>query len=198
MPPVAKKTPSALLTAEEFEGSGKYEHYELWDGIPVVREPGGGVSGSIATAVSTRLYMHVVPRGLGGLGDAETPFVVRRRPDRVLCADVAYVSRERLHPWPARGPLPCVPDFVVEVRSPSQTWRRIVEKGAVWISHGAPVVWLLDCVRPRGVILRGYESSIEVGPDDVLDAAPSLPDFKVRLSDLYEGPAAVILRRPDA
>jgi Uma2 family endonuclease len=177
-----------LLTAEEFEAGGsKYDFCELWDGALLVREPEGGPGSEVTTRLLVRLNGHVYSRDLGWTPSQDTGFLLRRDPDRVLAADVSFVSMKRLPSIPRQGFWPVAPDFVVDVRSPSDRWADVVKKCGVWIAHGTLVAWALDPNERRIVVMRPDLPAVEAGPDDEVDAAPALPEFRVRVGDLFEG-----------
>ena len=184
--------PIPLLTAEELAADSRYRECELWDGLPVVKEPSGGYSPLIEHELGALLHAHVSPRDLGWVGSPSAGFILRRNPDRLLSPDLAFVPYARLPQWPRRGFAECVPDFVVEVRSPDQTWREILEKGVIWASHGVRVAWLVDPVGRRAVTMKPDAAPVEVGEDGVLEAAPALTGFTVPLAPLFRerGPRA--------
>ena len=74
---------------------------------------------------------YVRANDLGEVFAAETGFILRRDPDTVRAPDAAFVDRERL---PAGelppGYLEMVPDLAVEVVSPSDSAREVLEKVA--------------------------------------------------------------------
>ena len=77
------------------------------------------------------LGSYVRANDLGEVFAAETGFILRRDPDTVRAPDAAFVDRERL---PAGelppGYLEMVPDLAVEVVSPGDSAREVLEKVA--------------------------------------------------------------------
>jgi hypothetical protein len=71
------------------------------------------------------------------------------------------------------------------VRSPHESWEQVVERGGVWIAHGAKVVWAVDPPTRRVVVLRGGRPPLVGGPGDVVDAAPALPGFRLAVDDVF-------------
>jgi Uma2 family endonuclease len=185
---VTRNEPRTLVTAEQLESDRRYRECELWDGMPVVKEASGGSSPYVTFRLNTLLGNHLVERPLGWGGNAEVGFLLRRNPDRVLSPDLAFVSFEKLPELPQHGFAQLVPDFVVEVRSPGQSWREVLEKGLIWASHGVSVVWLVDPVARTIVTLRPDAPPLEVGPGGSANAAPALPDFTVAVDDLFRRP----------
>jgi len=82
-----------------------------------------------------------------------------------------------------RGPT-LAPDFVVEVVSPNDTARDVEERIDTWLQFGTLVAWAL--YPPRTVyIYRGLDRVERRSADDELDAEPTLPGFRCRVSDLF-------------
>jgi Uma2 family endonuclease len=181
---VAPRNRTELVTVEQLERLPQYRECELWDGIPVVKEASGGESPWVGARLLHLLAAHVEERDLGWYGGADVGFLLRRDPDRMLSPDLAFVSYPKCARPPPRGFAEVVPDFLSEVRSPTQTWREVFDKGVLWRSHGVPVVWLVD-LTPRIVVLRPGEGPVEVGPGEIASAAPALPEFRVGVDDLF-------------
>ena len=185
MQPMTARKTWPLLTADRMAEDSRYHDCELWDGMPMVKEASGGYSAFSGAQLAGLLWPHVRERNLGWVGGADVGFVLRRNPDRMLSPDAAFISFAKLAEPPRKGFAECVPDFVVEVRSPDQTWREIVAKGVIWSSHGVPVVWLLDPEMRTLVTMRPGEGPVELGPGDIVSAAPALPEFSVLVDDLF-------------
>lgn len=182
-PPVAP----CLITAEDLlRDPRRYKRGELWDGIFVVRDPpSGGGSEVVGARVLEPLARHARERDLGWVTGSNQGFYVAREPDRVLSPDIAFTSYARLPALPRRGFFPCAPDFAVEVKSPDDAWMAVVEKCGVWIGHRVPVVWAVNPEDRIVVVFRpGADPRVAV-PGDEIDAAPALPEFRLRVADLF-------------
>ena len=124
----------------------------------------------------------------GGHGEVfvETGFLISRDPDTVRAPDVALVLADRL----PDGDLPrayfqFAPDIAVEVVSPSDTPSAAHERALMWLDAGSVLVWMLF-PDSRGVTVYRADGEIfTLGEDDVLDAAPVLDGFSVKVSDLF-------------
>jgi len=173
-----------LLTAEDVLAT-QYERGELWDGTFLVREPSGGWSGAVAFRLGA-LVARVLDTSPGWAFGSNQGFVVQRDPDRVLAPDLAYLSRERLAAPPARGFIEGPPEFAVEVRSPSDAWLAAIEKGGIWIGHGARVVWVVDPAAKVVVVMRPGAQPEEVRAGGRASARPAL-DLEVDVAALFEG-----------
>ena len=84
------------MTAEAFEvfatDNGRCE---LIDGKVAMMSPAGFRHGRVAWRIGQLLGNHVNAHKLGTLVAAETGFLIRRNPDTVGAADVAFLSNER-------------------------------------------------------------------------------------------------------
>jgi Uma2 family endonuclease len=175
-----------LLTAQDLLRPGSpYRDCELWDGTAVVRGPSGGWADTVAAAIVGRLWQHVHSRRLGRVFSASQGFRLRRDPDRVLSPDGAYVAGATLPRLPERGFFEGPPDFVLEVRSPEDSWERVVEKCGVWIAEGVKVAWAVDPPTRRVVVMRGGEAPVVAEPGGAVDAAPALPGFRLAVEDAF-------------
>lgn len=181
-----ERMPTDGIRAEDVLAMGSpWRECEIWDGIPMVREPSGGWAEAVASRVMAPLATRVHVRRLGWVFLSSQGFLLARDPDRLLAADGAYVSRARLPVLPRRGFVPMAPDFALEVRSPDDTWQATVEKCGIWIAHGTAVAWAVDPTARLVAVLRPGRAAQVLGPGDHADAAPALPDFSLPVADLF-------------
>jgi Uma2 family endonuclease len=92
-------TTEKLLTAEEFEqlpDDGK--RYELIDGELREMAPTAYWHGEVESKLVVRLGSHMEAQRLGIVSCGETLYIVRRSPDRVRAADIAFIRQERVAP----------------------------------------------------------------------------------------------------
>ena len=125
--------------------------------------------------------------GTGVAFDSSAGFIL---PDRtVRSPDAAWVLKSRLaqlRPEAKDRFLPLCPDFVVELRSPSDALATLQAKLEEYIANGARLGWLLDpssrtvyVYRP-GVAVETLERATEVKGD------PQLPGFTLALAPIWE------------
>lgn len=176
-----------LITAEDvLRCDSPYRDCEIWDGTPMLREPSGGEAEFVAAEVVGPLREHVRARGLGWTFLSSQGFLVSRDPDRLLASDGAFVSRARLPRLPKRGFIELAPDFLIEVRSPDDTWETILQKCGVWVSHGAACVWAIDPFTRTIAEFRPARTPV-IHRDGLgtATADPVLPGFSIALPDLF-------------
>ena len=98
-----------LITGEELLALGDIGPCELIDGRIVAAYPSGFEHGTIEVNLGSELRAFVRQRNLGRVTGGEVGITIRRRPDRIRGADIAFVSADRLR---GEGILS---DFAIEV-----------------------------------------------------------------------------------
>jgi len=115
---------------------------------------------------------YFLPSGAAYSPDAS--WVLRSRLDKLSRAE----KRKFLH---------LCPDFVVELRSPSDRLSKLKSKVREWIDNGAQLAWLLD---PDHRSVYIYRSAAEpeqlVNPDRVVGEGP-VAGFVLELPDIWAG-----------
>lgn len=86
--------------------------------------------------------MRQAARGKGKVIVAPFDILIRREPLRTRQPDICYFSQDRLQAGkPAKT---AVPDLVVEILSPSNTRKAVVEKFGDYATAGVNECWMLD------------------------------------------------------
>jgi Uma2 family endonuclease len=145
----AMATTAKLLTAEEFEqlpDDGK--RYELTDGELREMAPTVNWHGEVESNLVIRLGGHVQAHGLGRVSCGEILYIVRRNPDRVRAADIAFIRQERVPSLEARQHImEVIPDLVVEILSKNDTIAEVNDKIDDWLGAGVKLLWVVDPFR---------------------------------------------------
>jgi Uma2 family endonuclease len=177
-----------LMTAEEFVRRADPGHpEELVRGRIVPRPVPDRRHGQICGNAYFLIRAHADAHDLGHVLCNDSGVITERDPDTVRGADVAFYSYERL----PRGPLPRsygpeMPDLVVEVRSKSDRWPKVLVKVGESLAAGTAVVAVLDDER-RSVQLFSADGVTRVlGLDDELTIPEVLPGFAVPVRRLFE------------
>lgn len=144
------------------------------EGHLIIMPPTGWESGKRNADLTTELNLWNRQVGLGVVFDSSTGFTLPNGADR--SPDVAWVRRERiaaLSPDPAKF-LPLAPDFVVELRSPSDRLKPLQQKLQEYIEAGVRLGWLInppdqqvEIYRPQQAI-EVLQSPLTVSGEDVL------------------------------
>jgi len=137
-------TEERLLTEDDlWQLIAKGRNVTLIKGKIVEMSPASRNHGKVAMKIGMRLATFVEQHQLGSCYAAETGFVVEQTPTTILAPDFAFISKERDVPQ-EKGFGKVVPDFVLEVQSPSETLSDTNEKTLLWLDAGVRLVWIAD------------------------------------------------------
>lgn len=124
-------------------------------GALVVMPPSGGEGSRRELGPAAALYAWNERMGLGIAVGPTAMFKLPTGPWR--CPDAAWISKARweaLTPEQQRGFLPLAPDFVIEVRSPSDSRRELEARMQEWIDAGVRLAWLIDPDEGTATVFR--------------------------------------------
>jgi Uma2 family endonuclease len=112
-------------------------------------------------------------------------------PDRsVLSPDASWLSLEKwrqLREDEKNSFAPAVPEFVIEVRSKSDSMTDLKEKMRTWIRNGALSGWLIDPIEKRTFRFRqGGEVTVVEGFESTINGEGPLYGFTLHLSALLQ------------
>jgi len=156
--------------------------YELVDG-QIVMSPAGFRHGLVSVRLGGRLLAFVDAHDLGYVLDSSTGF--RLPGGNVRCPDVAFVAKARVDVDTLPDGFPeLVPDLVVEVLSPDDRPRMILDKVGEYLQAGVRLVWVIDPRAVRAVVYRSLTDVREVPDDGSLDGEDVLPGFTCRLAEI--------------
>jgi len=158
------------------------QKYELVDGEIRV-SPAGDRHSAIAVHLSALLFAFVKEHRLGHVFGADAGF--RLPTKNVRSPDVSFVATGRFpddKPPDDFGNI--APDLAVEVLSPHDRPRYVLDKVGEYLEAGVRLIWVIDPRRARAVVYRSLSDVREVSADDVLDGEDVLPGFRCVLHDL--------------
>jgi Uma2 family endonuclease len=152
-----------------------------------IMPPTGGRIGYKNSRLNAMLVTWADDDGGGVVFDSSSGF---RLPDGATRSpDAAWVRRERLAALATAekdGFLPLAPDFVVELRSTSDTLKAVQAKMEEYRSNGVRLGWLIDPDSRRVYVYRpGMETQELVGLDRI-SGAPELSGLELDLGRLWE------------
>jgi Uma2 family endonuclease len=176
-----------LLTAEAFEqlpDDGK--RYELIDGELREMAPTVNWHGEVEINLGTLLNVHVRPQGLGRVSCGEVLYIVRRNPDRVRAADIAFLRQDRVPSLEARQHiLEVIPDLVVEILSKSDTIEAISDKIDDWLQAGVQMLWIVDPFRRTVTMYQPGRDPSLLGEHGTLVGDPVIPGFRCPVAEIF-------------
>ncbi len=98
--------------------------------------------------------------------------------------DVSFIlDAER--PAVEEGVIPQMPDFAVEIKSPTDKLTTLRRKAAYYIDNGTRLVWVVIPEKRVVEVYRPDEPVLVCGEDDFLDGADVLPGFRVAVKELF-------------
>ncbi|MCY4540493.1 MAG: Uma2 family endonuclease [Chloroflexi bacterium] len=165
------------------------KRFLLIDGEIIEMVPPGLLHGRVAARL-TRYLDEFVERQDLGVVTTETGYQPPDSRSTVLGPDVAYIGAERLDQPKSQKWVPVMPDIAVEVVSPSNTMAQIRRKAAIYLQHGAQLVWIVIPDKQGVEVCRldegGEIQSTVIGIDDSLSGESVLPGFALELSRLFK------------
>ena len=194
VPPPTASPPHAapgekLLTAEEFARLPDTRGRELVRGRVIELPMPGFVHGEVCAEIAHILKGFAKEHRSGRVlcNDSHVPIRRPGEPDTVRGADVSFFSFDRVprEERPVYLP-PTSPELVIEVRSPSDRRGEIDRKVREYLSMNVDVVAVADPNHRTLVVHRGDDPPETLGPDDTFTPGGFLPDFSVRVADLFD------------
>lgn len=132
------------------------------------------------------LWAHADGSGVGF--DSSTGFTLPNGAKR--SPDLAWVRRSR---WEAltqeqrTGFAPLCPDFVVELRSPSDALEYVQAKMQEYLDNGAHLGWLIDPIEKKVYIYRPQAAVECLDNPQAISGEPVLPGFVLELGRVWNG-----------
>jgi len=124
---------------------------------------------------------------LGEVTDAEGGYTLPDKSMRV--PDVAWISHERLATVSEddlKKFAHVCPDFVIELRSASDTLHELQAKMLKWISNGVRLGWLIDPHEQKTFVYQPNQEMTEYLFEDTLSGEDVLPGFELNLRQLLK------------
>jgi Uma2 family endonuclease len=151
----------------------------------VIMPPTGGETGRRNSRLNYELAGWALRDGTGIAFDSNTGFILPNGAERP--PDASWVRRER---WEAVPPearekfAPICPDFVVELRSPSDRLPKLQAKMEEYLANGAKLGWLIDPKARAAWIYRPGAPGERVEAPARLRGDPVLPGFELDIAAL--------------
>lgn len=127
----------------------------------------------------------------GGEGESHPGDGTVRHPDGVMRSpDVAWISPERANQRQEGYDgllIPVCPDFIVEIRSRSDSVARQQDKMKQWMAYGARLGWLIDAYNDKVWIYReGQDEPEELDRPAELSGEDVLPGLIVNMARIWD------------
>jgi Uma2 family endonuclease len=157
------------------------------DGEIILMYPEGLSSGA-GNAELTRLFANWAKRdGTGTVFASSAGFTLPNK--AVRAPDVSWVTKARLRElpegdWDRFGGV--CPDFVLELRSKTDSMRVLKAKMAEYMACGSRLGWLINPFTRRVFVYRPGAPAEELHDPPSLSGESVLPGFVLKLADLWE------------
>lgn len=156
------------------------------EGDLIVMPPTGFLTGTRNMDIAGQLQSWAKHDGTGIATDSSTGFKLPN--DAVRAPDAAWTRREKLAALSSEQKgkfLPLCPDFVIELRSSSDTLEKVQAKMEEYIESGAQLGWLLDPFEKKVHVYRA-DKTIEIleGVSEI-SGEPVLKNFMLDLRDIW-------------
>lgn len=156
--------------------------YELVDGQIRV-SPAGGQHGLIIVELTARLLAFVKRARWGYVFESSTGF--RLPKGNVRSPDISFVARGRFKKEIVpKGFIPFPPDLAVEVLSPEDRPRFVLDKVGEYLDAGVRMVWVLDPEAHSASVYRSLTNVQTLSEKDQLRGEDVLPGFRCRLGEI--------------
>jgi len=176
-----------LMTAKEFAKSGpETDGFELVRGELVPMPPPKPKHGAACARVVYLLTAYVQTFGRGTVYCNDTGLITQADPDTVRGVDVMiYLKPKSQEKATSEEYSAEPPDLAVEVRSPDQSWKQLVEKVAEYLKLGVPLVWVVDPKTERVHVFQPDQEPQVFAAGNELTAGTALPGFRCMVEEIF-------------
>lgn len=156
------------------------------EGNLIIMAPTGGTTGSRNADITFQITAWAKKDGTGLSFDSSTMFILPNGANR--SPDGAWVRRGR---WDALSQaerdkfVPLCPDFVLELRSATDSLRFLQDKMQEYISNGALLGLLIDPKSKRVFVYRADQPAESFDDPKTITCDPVLPGFVLDLKEIW-------------
>ena len=188
--PIKLNVQEAKLTEEQFmrlcQENPEFQIELSAKGELVIMPPTGLETGRRNSRLTRYLDAWAETDGSGIAFDSSTLFTLPNGAKR--SPDASWVRRERwevLTKDQREGFAQLCPDFVVELRSPTDRLSILQEKLQEYLDNGARLGWLIDPLDKRAYVYRPGQPVEALDNLTMLSGAPVLPGFVLHVRELW-------------
>jgi Uma2 family endonuclease len=191
-PPMVVKTGTALdMTVERFieicQINPDLRMERSKQGDLIMMSPVGGETGQRNARLVIAFGVWSQQDNDGFVFDSSTGFILPN--GAIRSPDVAWVRRSRLEsltPEEKQKFLPLCPDFVIELRSPSDRLVDLQEKMEEYAENGAQLGWLIDPVERQVLVYRPQQAVQQLLNPFEMSGDPELAGFALRMEEIWQ------------
>lgn len=157
------------------------------EGDLLIMPPTGGETGARSGRVTAQLILWADRDGSGVVFDSSTGFELPN--EAIRSPDAAWVARTRLARLTRSQKqkfIPLAPDFIVEVKSPTDSMRVLQAKMREFVATGTRLGWLIDPQERTVYVYRPHAAVRRMNNPSTLSGEPVLPGFTLALGPIWE------------
>ncbi|MCD2452496.1 Uma2 family endonuclease [Methylicorpusculum oleiharenae] len=152
-----------------------------------IMAPTGGVTGWRNSGLTAQLYNWAESEGSGVVFDSSCGFVLPN--GAIRSPDVSWVKKSRLAtltPEQKQGFLPLCPDFVIELRSPSDNLKTLQDKMQEFMENGASLGWLIDTEARQVLVFKPQKRIFRLEKPEFLSADEVLKGLELAMKKIWD------------
>ncbi len=188
--PLEIKFDSCQLTDEQFyklcQDNRDLRFERNSNGDMMIMPPTGGETGERNSEINFQIKLWNKQYKLGKVFDSSTGFTLPNGADR--SPDATWITLDKwnnLTPKQRQKFLPLCPDFVVELRSPSDSLKTLQEKMQEYIENGTKLGWLINR-KDKQVEIYRQDKQVEILDNPTtLSGEDVLPNFVLNLELIW-------------
>lgn len=182
-------TIEALLTAEEY---GRLPDNgcptELVRGRIILMNVPNFQHGKICARLAMLVAHYAEEHQLGHVLSNDAGVITERAPDTVRGPDVSFYSYARIPKGAAPTGYPdVVPEVVIEVRSPTDRWAKVLGKVGEYLNAGIALVYVVDGQSQSVFAYSAEQPNTTLGGDDEMTFPAPLDGLRIPVRRLFEG-----------
>jgi Uma2 family endonuclease len=151
-----------------------------------IMAPTGGTTGWRNSGLTAQLYNWAEREGSGVVFDSSSGFILPN--GAIRSPDVSWVKKSRFATLTSEQKqrfLPLCPDFVIELRSPSDNLIALQNKMQEYIENGASLGWLIDTETRRILVFQAHKKPFSLEKPEVLSANEVLMGFELDMQKIW-------------
>lgn len=178
------------MSLDDFLRLSHEQPFELIDGEKLDKMPPGLKHQFVLRAIFRLLDTFVIQNNLGEVFP-ETAFIIEPRRNWVKGSripDISFYAKPRIEQYMIDMPrvVPIVPDLIIEIISPTDTYDDIQLRTLFDLDNDVKVIWIIDPEsRSAWVYTSDTTRPQRFGEDGVLSAPDILPHFALELSKVW-------------
>ena len=153
----------------------------------IIMPPTGWETGDKNAEITMQLRIWAKQDGRGRSADSSAGYKMPN--GATLSPDASWVLNERLEkisPAKRRKFLPLAPDFVVELRSESDSLLKLKEKMVEYIENGVSLGWLIDATEKKIYVYRPEHEVETLENPAEISGEPLLQGFRLNLKEIWQ------------